>query len=84
MKKRVITLNVCLVFTEPNIVLRTSRTEFFFKVYFCFILYRWVSTCMFIHVLHVCLVSIGGQKRGLDPLKLELQRIVACRMGAGN
>lgn len=40
--------------------------------------------------LHVCLCirhlsgALGGQKRALDPLKLELQMVVSCHVGAGN
>lgn len=33
----------------------------------------------------VCMSSVsGGQNRELDDLKLELQRVVNCHVGAGN
>ena len=40
--------------------------------------------------LHVCMFTmcksgaLGDQKRALDPLKLELQTVVSCCVGAGN
>ena len=46
--------------------------------------------CMHICVPHVCLCathmagSLGGQKRALDPLELELQMVVSSQVGAGN
>ena len=39
-----------------------------------------VCTC----VPYLCLVPGGGQKRESDPLRLELQMVVSCRIGAGD
>lgn len=38
---------------------------------------------MFVCVLHA-FGSCGGQKRVLEPLKLELQRVMTCYVGTGH
>jgi hypothetical protein len=37
--------------------------------------------CMSVQHVHL---ALGGQKRTSDPLRLELQMIVSCHVGAGN
>lgn len=39
---------------------------------------------MYICALPSCLVSSEAKKRALDPLKLGLQMVVSCHVGAGN
>ena len=47
-----------------------------------FILRLWdVPVCMYVHSLHAW---SKGQKRALDALKLKLQMLTLCHVGAGN
>ena len=57
---------------------------FSFRIFFCLFVYVYeYFACMDVYVPHGCSAR-GGQKRALDPLKLELYSIVNCRLGAGN
>ena len=45
------------------------------------------KNCIVLNVffsVYVCPPDIEGQKRALDPLELEFQMVVSCRVGAGN
>jgi hypothetical protein len=39
---------------------------------------------MYVCASHVCPATYGGQKKGLDSLKLEVQTTVRYHVGAGN
>lgn len=49
-----------------------------------------VCLCVGLFCLHVCLCTriilgtTGGQKKVLDLLELEIQRVGSCHVGAGN
>lgn len=43
------------------------------------------SVCLFVYVCTTCVPSaLRSQKKGLDPLGLELESVICCRERAGN
>ena len=64
---------------ERNLVLKTEtrKQTTIKKVFNVYVL----STCMYVH--HVC-AWCSGQKRGSDPLELEIQMVVSHFVAAGN
>lgn len=64
-----------LIMLDSNLVLNNFLKRFYFYVYMC--------ECLAVYVCTVCMTGAsGGQMRTLDPLELELWKVVSPQVGA--
>jgi hypothetical protein len=56
---------------------------FYFILHIFIFIYGWIFCLMYVCAAYACRVS-ESQKKVLDPLELELQLAISCRVEAGN